>query len=96
MSVGNDVYNLTKNDKKQITDITKIRYLNSGGHLLQQWNIKGNDQNNNGTIQNMIKSTKTNSATNDSGATNFPPIANSFMYIETSSSNHGKGVFASF
>ena len=35
------------------------------------------------------KSTKTKSPTSDSGATSAPPIGSAFMYIETSSSNHG-------
>ena len=51
---------------------------------------------NNGKIQNFIKSRKTNSPTLDSGATASPPIDSSFMYIETSSGNHGKNVFCSF
>ena len=36
-----------------------------------------------------IRATKTNSPTNHSGATSLPPIGDSFMYIETSSNNHG-------
>ena len=55
-----------------------------------------NDENNNGKIQNFIKSTKTNSPTGDSGATIPPPIENAFMYIETSSGNHGNNAFCSF
>ena len=47
-------------------------------------------------IQIFIKSTKTISPTGYSGATSLPPIGNSFMYIETSSSNHGNNVFVSF
>ena len=43
-----------------------------------------------------MKSTKTNSPTGHSGATSLPPIGNSFMYIETSTNNHGNKVFVSF
>ena len=64
--------------------------------MLQNWVINCNDENNNGKIQNFIKSTKTNSPTGDSGATRLPPIGNSFMYIETSSGNNGNNVFCSF
>ena len=38
------------------------------------------------------KLTKTNSPTGYSGATNLPPVGNSFMYKETSSNNHGNNV----
>ena len=55
-----------------------------------------NDKNNNGKIQNFIKSTETNSPTGCSGATSLPPIGNSFIYIEASSNKHGHNVFASF
>ena len=44
-----------------------------------------------------IKSTNTNTPTGYSGAKSLPPIGNSFMYIETSSNNHGHGrVFVSW
>ena len=96
VSVGNDTYNLTKYDKIQKTDTTIINYPNTGGYLLQNWVIKCNDNNNNGKIQNFIKTTKTNSPTGYSGATSLPPIENSFMDIETSSNNHGNNVFVNF
>ena len=96
VSVGNDTYNPTKYDKIQFTDTTIIKYPNSGGYFLQNWIIRCNDKNNNGKIQNFIKSTKTNSPTGYSGAESLPPIGNSFMYIETSSNNHGNHVFVSF
>ena len=96
VSVGNDTYNLTKYDKIQFTDITIIIYPNTGGYLLQNWLKKCIDKNNNGKLQNFIKSTKTNSSTGCSGAESLPPIGNSFMYIETSSNNHGNNVFVSF
>ena len=96
VSVGNDTYNPTKNDKRQITDTTIIKYPDTGGYLFQNWVIKCNDKNNNGKIQNFIKSTKTNSPTGYSGAMSLPPIGKSFMCIETSSNNHGIIVFVSF
>ena len=96
VSVGNDMYNLTKYDKIQIKDTTEIKSPNTGGYLLQKWFILCNDKNNNGKIQNFIKSTKTSSPTGDSGATSLPPIGNAFMYIETSSGNSGNNVFVSF
>ena len=89
VSVGNDIYNLTKYDKIQITDITEIKYPKSGGYLLQIWVITANDKINNDKLQNFIKATKTNSPTADSGATALPPIGNAFMDIESSSGNHG-------
>ena len=96
VSVGNDIYNLTKYDKIQLTDSTIIRTGNSGASVLPFWKIVCNDKNNNGKISNFIKSTKSNSPTGDSGATSLPPIGNSFLYIETSSANHGDNVFVSF
>ena len=96
VSVGNDIYNLTKYNKTQLTDTTIIKYPNNGGYLLQNWNIRCNDKNNNGKIQNFLRSTKTNSPTGDSGATVLPPIGDSFMSIETSSNNYGNNVFVSF
>ena len=47
-------------------------------------------------MKNFIKATKTNSPTRYSCPTSLPPIANSFMYIETSSNNHGDNVFVRF
>ena len=96
VSVGNDTYNLTKYDKIQITDKTEMRYPNIGSDLLQKWTIKCNNKNNQAKITDFIKSTKTNSPTGYSGASSLPPIGNSFMYIETSSNNHGDDVFVSW
>ena len=93
VSVGNDTYNLTKHDKIQITDTTEMRYPNIGSDLLQKWNIKCNNKNNQARITDFIKSTKTNSPT---GAESLPPVGNRFMYIETSSNNHGDDVFVSW
>ena len=60
------------------------------------WKIKCSDKNGAGKIQNFGRSTKTNSPTSDSGATSLPPMGDSFMYIETSSNNHGNNVFVSW
>ena len=66
---------------------------NTGRYLLPYSKNIFNVKNNNGKIQNFIKSTKTNSPTGDSGATSLPPIGTAFMYIKTSSGNHGNIVF---
>ena len=96
ISVGNHIYNLAKYDKILLTDTTIIKYPNNGGYLLQNWNIRCNDKNNNGKIQNFLRSTKTSSPTGDSGSTGLPPIGDSFMFVETSSNNYGNNVFVSF
>ena len=96
MSVRNDTYNLTKYDKIQITDTTEMRYPNIGSDLLKKWNIKCNNKNNQSRITVFLKSTKTNSPMTRSGGESLPPICNSFMYIETSSNNHGNKVFVSW
>ena len=97
VSVGNDTYNLTKYDEVQITDTTEIKFSNIRSDLLQKWNIKCNNKINQSRITDFIKSTKTNSPTGHSGATSLPPIGKNFMYIETSSNNHGyERVFVSF
>ena len=96
VSVGDTIYNLTKYNKIQIIDTTEIRYPNIGGDLLQKWTIKCNNRNNQSTLSDFIKSTKTSSPTNDSGATILPPIGNSYMYIETSSNNNGNNTFVTW
>ena len=96
VSVGNDIYNLTKYNKISITDITEIKFPNSGDALLQKRKIYCNIKNNQSRISDFIKSTKTNSPSSHSGATSLPPIGSAFMYIETSSNNHGSNVFVSW
>ena len=96
VSIANDTYNLTKYNKIQLTDTTVMKAGNSGGYLLPNWKIECNDKNNNGKIANFFKSTKTNSPSSNSGPTSLPPIGNAFMYIETSSGNHGNNVFVSW
>ena len=53
ISVGNDTNNLTKYDKIQITDTTRIKTPNSGGYLLQKWKINCNDGNDNGKTRSL-------------------------------------------
>ena len=96
VSVGNDSYNLIKYNKIQFTDTTVMEAGNTGGYLLPYWKNLCNDKINSGKIQNSIKSTKTNSPTEDSGATSLPPIGIAFMYTETSSHNNGNNAFVSF
>ena len=96
VSVGNDIHNLTKYDKIQITDTTIIRSPNEGKYLLQNWNIIYSDIKGNAKLNNIIKSTKTTSPTSQSGASALPPIGDSFMFIETSSGGHGNNIFVSF
>ena len=96
VAVGNDIYNLTKYNKIQLTDTSIIKYPNNGNYLLQNWVIECNDLNNNDKILNFQRSTKTNSPTGSGGATGLPPIGNAFMFIETSSNNHGNNVYVSF
>ena len=79
VSVGDDTYNLTKYDRIQITDTTKSTYPNTCSYLLKNWVMKCNDKNNNGKIQNFIKSTNTNSPTGYSGASSLPAIGRSFI-----------------
>ena len=89
VTVGNDTYNLSKYNKIQLTDTKIIKYPKTGGYLLPGWRIFRNDKNNNGKIQDFIKSTKTNSPTGHSGATSLSPIGDAFMYIEMCSNNSG-------
>ena len=96
VSVGNDTYNLTKNNKIQLRDTAIIKAPNSGAYCLQSWNIKCIDKNGAGKNQRFVRSTKTNSPTGNSGATPLPPIGDALMYIETYSNKHGNIVFVCF
>ena len=58
VSIGNDIYNLSKFDKIQLSDITTMKAGKTGGYLLPYWTIICNDKNNNCNIQNFIKSTE--------------------------------------
>ena len=90
VSVGNDTYNLSKNNKIQITDTTVIRVGKIGPVLLPYWKCICNNKNNNGKKTNFIKRTKTKSPTGSNGATSLPPVGSAFKYIETSGDNHGQ------
>ena len=89
VSVGNDTYNLTKFNKINITDETKMRSPNSGQSLLQKWILKCVNKISNAKINTFLKSTTNTSPTSESGAVALPPIGWSFMYVEISGSNHG-------
>ena len=89
VSVGSDVYHLTKYDEIQLIDTTEVKFPNTGTEFLQKWNIKCNNKINQSRINDFIKSTVTNSPTGESGNNSLPPIDTAFMYIETSSNNHG-------
>ena len=80
-----------------MTDTAVMKSGNTGGYLLPYWKIICNDKNNNGKIQNFIKSTKSNSPTGSSGATTLPPIGTAIMFIETISNISGSNyVFVSW
>ena len=96
VNVGNDISNLTKYNKVQLTDTTIIKTGNSGGYLLPPWRIFCNDKNNKGKTTNFVRATKTNSPTGDLGATSLLHIGNFFMYIETYGGNHGNNIFVNF
>ena len=93
VSVGNDIYHLTKYNKYYLTDTTSMISPNSGLYLLQKWRIECRDRNGNGKVSNFIKSTRTQSPTDDSGSTTLPPIGRAFMYIESSGNNNGDFTF---
>ena len=90
-----DIYNLTKYNKFQLTVITVIKAGTGGLSLLPIWRIVCNHKNNSRKITSFIKSTKSKSPTGDSGSTSLPPIGSAFLYIETSSNNNGNNVFVS-
>ena len=86
--INNTVYNLQIKNKTQIIDTTKLIFLNTGTDLLQNWKIICNNRFGEGVPSDFVKSTKTNSPTSSSGATNILPLGTCFMFIETSSNNH--------
>ena len=89
VSVGDDVYNLNKYEQIQLTDVTEIRSPNTGHELLPKWRIKNLKKNNGAKAGNFLKSTILSSPTGLSGAESLPPRGSVFMYIGTSSNNHG-------
>ena len=96
VSVGNDTYILTKYNKISITDITEIKFANTGITLLQKWNNYCKNKVNQSRINDFIKSTRSNSPTGGSGVTSLSPVGNAFMYIEASGNNSGVNVFISW
>ena len=66
-----------------------MRSPNSGQSLLQKWILKCVNKNYNAKFNTFLKSTPTSSQTVESGASSIPPIAWSFMYVESSGNNHG-------
>ena len=88
VSVRSNTYNFSKYDKIQLVDTTIIKHGN-GSYLLFRWKVVCNDKNINGVTTNFIRATKTSSPTSHSRATGLPRIGNAFLYIETSSNNHG-------
>ena len=89
VSIGDDTYNQTKNQKLQIFDVTEISSPNIGYDLQPNWRIKSLHKNKGTRAGNLLKSTVTSSPTSCSGATILPPIGTAFMYIKTSSNTHG-------
>ena len=75
--------------------MTTTRAGKTGGYFHPYWKIICNDKNNSGKKQKFSNINKNNFPTSDSGATSLLAIGNAFMYIETSSSNHGNSVFVS-
>ena len=81
----------------QLVDVTEIRFSNIGYDLLPKRRIKNLHKNNGTKAGNFLKSTATSSPTSYSGATTLLPIGTAFMFIETSSNNHGhERVFVSW
>ena len=89
VSVGNNVQNLAKNNRKQIIDKIIIRTGNSGWHIRPPWKKECNDKNNASKFTNLLTATKTNSPTPNSGTTSIPSPGGNCVYIKTSSNNYG-------
>ena len=79
-----------------MTDLTEMRFPNTGSSFLQKWKTYCNNKYNQSRINDFIKSTKTNSPTRDSGPSTIPPIGDAFMYIEKTGKNQGNNVYVSF
>ena len=97
--VNNTPYNLQIYNKTQLIDNTKMIFPNTGNDLLQNWKIICNNRNNEGKPSDFIKRSKSNSPTDQSGATSLHPIGTCFMYIETSGNKYDSSnddVFVSF
>ena len=73
-------------------DIRKMEIV-----FLPKWRIKNINKNNGPNLGISLKSTKTINPISHTRATTLPPIGSAFMYIETSSNNHGhERVFVSW
>ena len=83
VSVKKTGYNPTNCDRTQIKDTTKTKYPVQGGYLLKKWYTKCNVKSGAGKIQNIIRSTETESPTSNSGSRSLRPFGDSFMYNET-------------
>ena len=94
--VGNTAYNLQIYNKAQMIHTTELLSPNKAGYLLQGWTILCNNVNGTGKLGDFVKSTQSSSSTGDSGATALSPIGTAFMFIETSSNNHGSDVYCSW
>ena len=57
--------------------------------LLQKWFLRCLNKSYNAKNDTFLKSTFNTSPTSESGAASLPPIEWAFMYVETSSNNHG-------
>ena len=89
VSIGYDTSNLTENDRINITVIIEMRNPNKGKSLLQNRTLKCINKNKNAKINTFLKSTTNTSPTAESRASSVPPIGWAFMYVESSSNNHG-------
>ena len=58
VSVGNNEYNLTKDDRRQIISTTFIKTGNAGALLLPLWKMNCNDKNSAGKCQNFWEQEK--------------------------------------
>ena len=95
--VNNVAYNLQIFNKAQMIHTTEIISPNKAGYLLQGWTILCNNVNGTGKLGDFVKSTQSSSPTGDSGCKFFKStIGTAFMYIETSSNNHGSDVYCSW
>ena len=78
-----------KYNKIQLIDTIEIRSPNIGNPLLQKWILTCTNKSYNTKINTFPKSNTSTSPTSESGAASLPPIGWAFVYVETSSNNHG-------
>ena len=87
-SVGNDIYNITKYNKINITHTAEIRNPNTGQMLLQKWIMKCLNKSYIAKTNTFLKSTTNISPTAENWASSLSPIGWVFMNVEMSGSNH--------